>query len=178
MLAFCLSAKFSFSQVNDDTLASKKHSPKKASLFSAVIPGLGQAYNQKYWKIPVIYAGITAFTYFAIDNNKQYLIYKEAYKFRTDTSAATIDKFVNILTTQNLLDEKNRWRKYRDMCIIGGFALYILNIIDANVDANLFNYEINQDLSIKIEPVINCITNNYIYSGLRFTFSLGYILRI
>ena len=171
LLYFCLSAKFSFSQLATDTLAVNKHSPKKASIFSAVIPGLGQAYNHKYWKIPVIYAGITAFTYFAIDNNKQYLIYKQAYKYRTDTSAATIDQFVNILTTQNLLDEKDRWRKYRDMCIIGGFAFYILNIIDANVDANLFNYEINEDLSIKVEPIINCFTNNYIYNGFRFTFS-------
>jgi hypothetical protein len=170
--AICLISNFSFSQSTADSSVVKKHSPKTASILSACVPGLGQAYNKKYWKIPVIYAGIAAFTYFANDNNKEYLKYKQAYKFRTDTSSGTIDQYVNILTTQNLLDEKNRWRKYRDICIIGGFAFYILNIIDANVDANLFNYEINEDLSIKFEPVINCYSN--IYKIPCFTFTITF----
>jgi len=167
----CLIDSFAFSQNTKDSSVVKIHSPKKASILSACVPGLGQAYNKKYWKIPLIYAGIAAFTYFAIDNNKEYLMFKQAYKYRTDTSSATIDQFVNILSTQDLLDEKNRWRKYRDMCIIGGFAFYILNIIDANVDANLFNYEINEDLSIKVEPLINCYTTIYKARGIKFIFT-------
>ena len=167
----CLIDNFAFSQNTKDSLTVKKHSPKTATILSACIPGLGQAYNKKYWKIPVIYIGIAAFSYFAVDNNKQYLIFKQAYKYRTDTSSATVDQFVNILTTPDLLSEKDRWRKYRDMCIIGGFAFYILNIIDANVDANLFNYEINDDLSFRLEPIINCNSAKYQLPGFRFVFT-------
>jgi len=143
------------SQNIKDSVIVKKHSPKTATILSACVPGLGQIYNKKYWKPPVIYAGIAAFAYFAIDNNNEYLMYKHAYKYRTDADTATIDKFVNILTTEALLSEKDRWRKYRDICIIGVSALYILNIIDANVDANLFNYDISDDLTLRIEPILN-----------------------
>lgn len=158
-----------YSQVIDTTKA-KVHSPKKATIMSACLPGLGQVYNKKYWMIPVFYIATPAFIYLGIDNNKQYLIYKKAYKYRTDTSSATVDIFENILTTEALQWEKDKFRKNRDWCIIGVSAMYILNIIEANVSANFFNYDISDDLSFRYEPIINT------YSANRNTFGLRLVL--
>lgn len=79
-----------------------QHSPHKATIYSAIIPGLGQAYNKKYWKIPVIYGLTGVLTYFAIDNNKEYVVYKDAYKWRLDDNSATVDKFEGIYSDEDL----------------------------------------------------------------------------
>ncbi len=145
---------FGQNQENDTTSVSvKKHSPTRASLFSTVIPGLGQAYNKKYWKVPVIYAGFGALFYFAIDNNKEYQKFKDAYEVRTDTNSTAIDVFANTnATLDDIIKGKDRWRRYRDLDYIGIAVLYILNIVDASVDAHFFDYDISDDLSLRIEP--------------------------
>lgn len=133
-----------------DTLNSQNlHSPKKAMLYSTIIPGMGQAYNKKYWKIPVIYAGIGGATYFIIDNQKQFNRFKKAYLLRSQNEP---DEFQNILSEQALLNEMDRWRGYRDLCIIGATLLYILQIVDANVDAHFYEFDVGDNLSLKIVP--------------------------
>ncbi len=127
----------------------KTHSPRKATIFSTIVPGLGQAYNKKYWKIPVIYAGIGAFAYLSIDNNNEFNRFKTAYKQRIDGET---DEFYGILNDQALLNEMDRWRKFRDYCIVGGLVFYILQIVDANVDANLYDFDVSDDLSLRILP--------------------------
>ena len=127
-------------------------SAKKASIYSAIIPGYGQFYNKKYWKIPIVYASIGTAFYIGKWNQNKYLTYKEAFQFRTDQDETTIDEFENIYSEANLVIIKNYHRKNRDLAYIICAGLYLLNIIDASVDAHLFNFTINEDVSLKIEP--------------------------
>ena len=156
-----------------DTSFVKIHSPKKASIFSAVCPGLGQAYNKKYWKIPVIYVGFGVLGYFAVTNNNEYKIYKEAYNLRTDNDSTTIDNYSNY-SADNLLTIKNYYRKNLELTVIISAALYILNIVDASVDAHLYDFDISDDLSMKIEPIL--INTSYASRkpnpGLKLTLTL------
>lgn len=127
------------------------HSPRKASIYSAVLPGLGQAYNQKYWKIPIVYVGLGAFSYLAIDNHNEFNRFKNAYMQRADGEQ---DEFYGILNEQALINEMDRWRKFRDYNIIGIVAIYVLQIVDANVDAHLYNFDVSDDLSFRFAPGI------------------------
>lgn len=149
------------------------HSPKKAAWMSAALPGLGQAYNKKYWKIPIIYSGFAAFGYLGVRNNNLYHKYRDAYLSRLDTSAS--NDLMLQYTSENLRYIKNIYWKDRDLTIILAAAFYILNIIDATVDAHLFYFDINKDLSLKIMP--NLEIRDYSISspnsniGLSFTFN-------
>lgn len=175
LLIFCLlAACCSFArplaaQHTSDSL-STLHSPRKASIYSAVLPGAGQAYNKKYWKIPVIYAGFGVLGYFVKTNNEEYKIYKEAYKFRLDGDESTVDQFVGIYADQDLVTLKNFYRRNRDLSIIGMSVLYILNIIDASVDAHLFHFNVSDDLSLQIEPALQHGFNTQPSLALRMRF--------
>lgn len=118
---------------------------------SACLPGLGQAYNKKYWKIPVIYAGLGTFGYFATSLNSNYKKFKNAYIFRYDNDPNTTDLYATLSDAQ-LKDAQNYYRRYRDLNIIFIAALYTLNIIDANVDANMFTFDVSDNLSMNFEP--------------------------
>jgi len=141
-----------------DTLTTdtaKKHNPKVATLLSTFLPGSGQIYNKKYWKTPVIYAGLGALGYMAYKNNNNYKQFKKAYlELYNDTNPNATYKIDGMEFTLNGLDAgKNYYRRYRDLFVIFTAGLYIMNIIDANVDANLYDFDISDDLSLKIEPV-------------------------
>lgn len=125
------------------------HSPKKAAIMSTLLPGLGQAYNKKYWKIPIIYAGFASLAYFVSYNNTKYKTYREAYIAETDADSATINSFPEY-SSQNLLTLQDYYRRNRDLSYIIAGSVYILNIIDATVDAHLFNFDISDELSVKI----------------------------
>ena len=150
--------------------ASLKHSPKKAALYSAILPGLGQAYNKKYWKIGVLYAAEGLMGYFIIDNNKQYKLYKNAYSIRLDDDSNTVDQFTDTYADEDLRLLKNFYRRNRDLSYIVAGMIYVLNIVDASVDAHLFYFNVNDDLSLKISPAINPVPNNY-YAGINLRFS-------
>jgi len=153
-------------------LQENDHSAKKASIYSAIIPGYGQYYNKKYWKIPVIYASIGTAFYIAKWNQNKYLIYKEAFLYRTDQDENTIDEFENIYSEANLITIKNYHRKNRDLAYIVSAGFYLLNIIDASVDAHLFNYNINEDITLNIKPFMMYSNFNY-HPALSLTFSLN-----
>lgn len=150
-----LSTQLSHAQ-SDGNKDENYHSPKKATIYSAVLPGLGQAYNKKYWKMPVIYVGIGAFTYLAIQNQSEFSRYKSAYLLRQD---GELDEFDGIYNNQALLDFMDQYRKTRDLCFIGIIVVYAIQIVDANVDANLFNFDINDDLSLRVFP--QTLNNNF-----------------
>ncbi len=131
------------------------HSPKKASLYSAIVPGLGQAYNKKYWKMPVIYAGFGALYYITRDNNREYHKFLEAYRYVISKDTVPIsNEYVGRYNEQQLLQGKNLYRRNVEIGYIIAGVLYILNIIDASVDAHLFNYDVSDNLSMKFEPVM------------------------
>ena len=138
-----------FAQVNV-----QEHSPKKASISSAILPGSGQYYNEKYWKIPVIYVGLAAALYSANQNQSKYTDYHQAYEFRTDEDPNTTDEYVDQYTDSNLLTLKNNHRNNRDLGYILCVGIYLLNIIDASVDAHLFKFNVNDDISLNLQPKI------------------------
>lgn len=126
------------------------HKPNKATFMSSLVPGLGQYYNQKYWKIPIIYGGFTGLIYYASYNNFVYKKYRREYKWATDDDDRTVSQYP-AANTERL---KDTWRRYRDICFIGIGALYLLQVIDANVDAHFFDFTIDKDLSIKADPML------------------------
>ena len=169
LLILCSAVHPLAAQKTADSL-SLMHSPRKASIYSAILPGAGQAYNKKYWKIPVVYAGFGVLGYFVKTNNDEYKIYKDAYKFRLDGDESTVDQFVGIYADQDLVTLKNFYRRNRDLSIIGMSVLYILNIIDASVDAHLFYFNVSDDLSLQVEPSIQHGFNTTPTIALRMRF--------
>lgn len=149
-----------------------QHSPRKATLMSAIIPGLGQVYNKKYWKVPIIYAGIGGLYYVFNYNQELYRSYKIAYILRMDKSPDTVDEYEGIYSAENLLTYQELYRRNRDLSIIGMAAFYVLNIIDANVDAHLFSFDVSEDLSLQWQPSIHLNKTNTLIPILSLTLKL------
>jgi len=141
--------------VSENNLVQQKHSPRKASIYSAVLPGLGQAYNRKYWKIPIIYGGFGAIYYITNENNREYRKFLEAYRYvvNQDTFAINND-YVGRYNEQQLLSGKNYYRRNLEIGYILAGVLYVLNIIDASVDAHLFYYDVSENLTMRLEPAV------------------------
>lgn len=122
--------------------------PAKATFYSAVLPGLGQVYNKRYWKLPLIYGGLGASIYFYDVNNKNFKRYRNAYKRRL--AGFNDDEFQDVIFDDNrLIDGMNFYKQYRDQSMLFIIGTYFLNILDANIDAHLKQYNINQNLSLK-----------------------------
>ena len=119
--------------------------PSKAAFFSAILPGLGQAYNKKYWKIPIVYAAIGTGVYSYTWNNKKYNEFRNAYKNRL----AGIPDDLQFLDDERLIQGQKFYQKNRDLSAIVTVILYILNIVDANVDAHLMQFNVSDDLSMR-----------------------------
>lgn len=126
-------------------------SARKASIMSAVLPGLGQIYNKKYWKVPVIYAGMGGLGYFFYVNNARYNFYRQGLLTAVANGGNAVVDGQTQSTTQ-LQTQKLYYRKFRDFAGIGIGILYILNIIDANVDAHLKTFDVSDDLSFYLDP--------------------------
>ncbi len=169
--------------VIQDTIPIKKTridplSPSKAAFYSAVLPGLGQAYNKKYWKIPIVYGALGTGVYFYVRNTNEYNRYRDAYKSRL--AGLTSDEFYDInnsgvipgspdVSDEALRDAQEFYQRNRDLSILITVGLYLLNIIDANVDAHLKQYNVNDDLTL--HPVFQQYENNYTAGlGLALTY--------
>ncbi|WP_053975547.1 DUF5683 domain-containing protein [Mangrovimonas xylaniphaga] len=132
--------------------------PSKAAFYSAVLPGLGQAYNKKYWKIPIVYAALGTGIYFYVDNSKQYDRYRDAYKRRLagfkddefwgeDSEGNPLEN--PRLSKEGLIRAQKTLRSNKEVSLLVTLGLYALNIIDANVDAHLLQYNIDENLALK-----------------------------
>jgi hypothetical protein len=132
---------------------------RKATVMSAIIPGLGQAYNRKWWKVPIVYAGLGGFGYLLTTNQAKYNYYGKNLKAENDGDPNTINE--TKYTGEQLLTLKNDYRKYRDLGVIGCAIIYVLNIVDANVDAHLKTFDVSDDLSLEIKPYTNLYCCNY-----------------
>jgi hypothetical protein len=119
--------------------------PAQAAFYSAVLPGLGQAFNKKYWKIPLVYAGIASGVYFYQRNTNDYNRFRDAYKRRL--AGYEDDEFQGV-SDARLRDAQKTAGRNRDVSIAVAFGIYMLNILDANVDAHLLQYNLNEDLSV------------------------------
>ncbi|MCG9793062.1 DUF5683 domain-containing protein [Flavobacterium algicola] len=120
--------------------------PAKAAFYSAILPGLGQAYNKKYWKIPLVYGAIGTSMYFYLDSQKKYNSYRDAYKSRLE--GFTDDQY-DYLTDTQLITAQKFYQSNRDISALFVVAFYALNIIDANVDAALLQFNVDENLSFK-----------------------------
>lgn len=163
------------------------HSPRKATIYSAILPGLGQAYNKKYWKIPLIYAGFGTIGYFINWNNENYQLFRQGYDHLTDDNPETQDYLKIEAVRRNNYDvdnpthynnlktalqrQQDYFRRNRDLLIISFVGFYGLNIIDASVDAHLFDFDISDDLSMNWQPSMIQINNNATYCiNIKFSF--------
>lgn len=150
--------------------------PAKAAFYSAILPGLGQAYNGKYWKIPIAYAGLGAGIYFVIDNDKQLDRYRSAYKRRL--AGFNDDEFSNPIpggnprvSTDGLIRAQKFYRRNKELAILVTAGIYALNIIDANVDAHLQQFNVSEDLSLRPAVNFDQFTGKAGYGlGLNFNF--------
>jgi len=145
-----------------DTAISKKHNPKIATLRSAIIPGWGQAYNRKYWKIPLVYGalGTTAGIFFY--NLKTYKLLRKAVKLRLDTIPGNdnqVDKQFLNLSTEAIRSYRNEYRQNIDYSVLFFLVFWGLNVVDATVDAHLKAFDVSPDISMKIRPGLNSVNN-------------------
>ena len=143
--------------------------PAKATWMALVIPGGGQIYNRKFWKLPIFYGGFAGCAYALTWNNKMYNDYSDAYRAAVneewDSSSITdllppgyVGNISHSQLTETLRKRKDTYRRYRDMSIFAFIGVYLLSVVDAYVDAELSNFDITPDLSMKVEPAV--IDNN------------------
>jgi len=158
LLFFLIGTVSLFAQAKKDTVLVVKDTtkyqeidpltPAKAAFYSAILPGLGQAYNKKYWKIPLVYGAIGTSLYFYIDNNKKYHDYRDAYKRRLE---GYNDDDYQFLDDDRLIAGQKFYQRNRDLSALFVVGFYVLNIIDANVDAALIQFNVNERLSVRPE---------------------------
>ncbi|MFD2891615.1 DUF5683 domain-containing protein [Flavobacterium chuncheonense] len=144
--------------------------PAKAAFYSAIIPGLGQAYNKKYWKIPLVYAGLGVSIYSYTFNQKKYHEFRDEYKKRLDGTYNPNDPIYGTLDNDRLIRGQKFHQRNRDLSALFIVGIYILNIVDANVDAHLMQFNVNDNLSLRPELNQNEIDNRF-NTGLRLTFN-------
>ena len=150
-----------------------KPDAQKSVWLAAVVPGLGQIYNRQYWKVPIIYAGTLGLVYGITWNDRMYVDYRKGYVDLMDNNPDT-NYFNYLLPEGVVLDSSNKdyytrtiktkldtYRRNRDLCIITTAVLYLLSIIDAYVDAQLFDYDISPDLSLQVTPTIIAPSSSY-----------------
>ena len=151
------------------------HNPTKAMWMSAALPGLGQYYNQKYWKIPIVYAGFSTLAYFSIINRQEYSKYRDAYAIKLALNgAASQDPLINNYSKEQLLSLREYYQSNLELNYILFGAFYILQMIDATVDAHFHNFDINDNLSIGIDPILYQNQHQtYITPGLQVRWVIG-----
>jgi hypothetical protein len=128
--------------------------PKKAILYSAILPGLGQVYNRQYWKVPIIYAGMAAALIAYDFNNSRYQQYKKAYIARIDNNPSTTDEFVGLYTDANLKTLQDSYKRFADMTILFTAVGFAIQSLDALTAAHLKNFDVSKDISFRFSPTV------------------------
>lgn len=128
-------------------------SPARAAMLSATLPGLGQIYNRKYWKVPIIYAGFGTLLYFVDFNSTHYNKWRTAWLARVDGNPNTVDDFP-LHSTDVLERAMNYYRRNLEITYILSAALYLINILDASVDAHLMNFDVGESLTLGVQPAL------------------------
>ena len=140
--------------------AKKPHSPTKATIMSACLPGLGQIYNRKWWKVPIVYAGLGGLGYLAYSNYSESQSYLHAYEYKTGDlpEGVTLTQYetdlANRYSDSQLQTYKESYRRDFEFYGILTVAWYGLNILDACVDGHLYSYDISDDLSLSVDPYL------------------------
>jgi len=159
------------SVTKDSLTAYSRERANKAALCSAVLPGAGQVFNHKYWKLPLVIGGFVGLYYVSDFNNDYYQEFRTAYIARTDNDTTTSDPYA-AYTLDDIRVRKDYYRRNRDLCYIlmGGF--YVLTIVDAYVDAQLKDFDVSDRLSMKIHPAFSFSSNFAPAAGMKVTLCL------
>lgn len=125
-------------------------SPSKAAFYSAIFPGGGQIYNKKYWKVPIVWAALGTSTYLYLDNNTQYKRYRTAYKQRKNgfQDEFTLDDGTEIISLTGLERAQKTLRGNRDLSILSTILIYVLQILEASVNAHLLQFDASDELTV------------------------------
>lgn len=146
-------------RIDEDSLAFalKPHpyqpNPKKSGMYAAIFPGLGQAYNHQYWKIPIVYAGFGIAGYFIVKNSTEYQSFRKAYIGRLPPNSNFTDEYVGIYDGAQLKQLQDERKKYLDMTVLFTGIGYFVQILDAITSAHLKNFDISRDISMHMQPV-------------------------
>ena len=148
-------------------------SPAKAAFYSAILPGMGQVYNKKYWKAPIVWGAMGTSIYFYVTNNKEYDRYRTAFKIR---EAGLQDEFTNddgslIISRNGLISAQKSLKKNRDLSLLTTVLLYVLQIVEASVNAHLLQFNTNNNISLSPMIVPDVITFDAPKVGLTFKYS-------
>ncbi len=139
-------------ELSDDSLNWRmRHRPARATLYSAILPGAGQIYNRKYWKAPIVWGGLGLSIYFIQRNTREYERYRDGYVDLVDDDPATVSEFEGS-NAQSVRDVADTYHKWRDMSFLAVTAVYILNVVDATVDAHFVRFDVGEDLSLNLAP--------------------------
>lgn len=141
--------------MGQQTEPQKEHSPKRAALYSAVVPGLGQAYNHKWWKTPIVVAGVGGLGYYGYTSYIDFDNAKKACAYKAGSSTYTNDEISQLISSYSeiqLQSIRDQYRRSFEISCIAMIAWWALNIVDATVDAYLLDYDIGDDLSLSLEP--------------------------
>lgn len=138
-----------------------KNQPGKATIYSILLPGLGQIYNGEYWKLPIYWGAIITSYHFYALNNKNYKRYKRIHNEATDPDGA----YEGQITAERALYYRNVFRRYRDYSMVALVGSYLLQVIDANVFAYMQDFEVNDELTLKVSPTVISPYNEYASSA-------------
>lgn len=164
--------------VKADSVTKRKHSPRQAAIRSAILPGLGQVYNKKYWKVPIVYTAIGIPVGLFINNKKWYDRTKYALAVVSSPSPsndslkavhAQLRPLVDLKAQGSILRYRNEFRRNMDYSILITLLFWGLNIVDATVDAHLKGFNVSDDLSFQVRPAL--LPGNV--PGVTFAFTLG-----
>lgn len=152
----------------------KRHSPLKAALFSMALPGLGQGYNKKYWKIPIVYAGFGGLGYAVYYTASNFTTYRNAYRLQVDEDPNTYAQVDGVDDAATLKSYRDYYKRYLDISAICTAVWYTLNIVDAAVDAHLYEWNMKDDLNISWRPVMITGGANYPQAAIGVNIRLGF----
>jgi TM2 domain-containing membrane protein YozV len=179
IVIFTICSTLAYAQTRADSTQRKTidtthhHSARKAVYLSAILPGAGQIYNKKWWKAPIIYAAGGTLGYFVAANQHNYIIFRNGFRVVADTSNHQSTYIIGGINYnfEQLRTGRELYRKNRDLSIIGVVLVYVVNLVDANVDGHLFDFDMSDDLSLHWQPNMQLYAGGYIPSlTLKFNF--------
>lgn len=148
-------------------------SPSKAAFYSAIFPGMGQVYNKKYWKVPIVWGALAIPTYYYQINNSDYKRYRTAYRLRKSglQDEFTLDDGTELLSTTTLETAQEQLKENRDFSLLSGIILYVLQIVEASVNAHLLQFNTDDNLSLRPTFIADPIRFEAPTVGLKFKYT-------
>jgi hypothetical protein len=128
--------------------------PRRAAMKSLMLPGLGQIYNKRWWKVPLVYGGFIGIGLVFEFNNRNYQVFLKEAQFRELNPQKTLNPLYSGYTNEGIIQIKDAYRRDRDLSVLGGLGFYAITIIDAYVDAKFFRFDISDELSMRIQPAV------------------------